>query len=94
MALKRVIPIPLDRRPEILWGLSFEDLPWLVVALIVDVFLWHRIHASLIVRMACLAIPSIPAGCLAWFRLEERTVPEWLWLWFRYQIRPKQYWRK
>ncbi len=93
MALTRVVPIPLERRLEVLWGLTVEDLPWLAGAVIADVAAWHGIPTGLSTRLLVMAMVSLPAGLMAWFRLEERTIPQWIWLWISFQVHPKQYLR-
>lgn len=82
--------MPLTSQPDFLWGLSFEDLPWTAGALIVDVAIWHG-ASTVVHRLLWMAGPSTLAGTMAWLRVEERSIPQWVWLWARYQIRPKRY---
>ncbi len=91
MAVRRVVPVPLEHHPELLWGLRTIDLPWVAGAVIINVVLWHQDLGGLEARLTLMAIPSGVGVALAWIRLSSRSLPEWIWLWARYQLRPKRY---
>jgi hypothetical protein len=93
MAIKRVVPIPLEGGLDVLWGLRFEDLPWLGGTFIVDLGLWHVLHRPLYWRLGCCMLPAGIGAVLTWATWEEQSIRRWIWLWLVYQLRPKKYQR-
>ncbi len=90
MEMKRTVPVPLSRHPDLLWGLKMEDLPWLVGGILVDCLIWRHVTGWGL-RLGLISVPSVVSMGLAWLRVEQRSLARWTWLWFRFHVKPKRF---
>lgn len=90
MVMTRIVSLPLSRDPEILWGLRLQDLMWIVMGAVADLGIWH-LPMAIKWRLAFLAMTSGISAGLAWIRISERTVPEWLGLLVWFYISPRSW---
>lgn len=92
MAVRRQVPLPLARDPDLLWGLSAADVLWPLAGAAVDLGVWklagHR-H-PFVTAIACGGLGAIALG-LAWIRVEGRKVPQWTALAVGFWLRPHLY---
>lgn len=90
MEVERTVSVPLARNPELLWGLTLTDLPWLMGGLFLDTALWHC-RWGLPAKAFGLVTASAVAAAGAWLRLGGNSLLGWSWLVAEFWARPRLY---
>lgn len=90
MDVERTISLPLARNPEILWGLSLTDLPWILSGFPADLAVWH-LNWPWTDKGVALVLISLAAATAAWARIEGESLSHWAGLMARFWLAPKRY---
>ncbi|MCL5116389.1 MAG: hypothetical protein M1272_04500 [Firmicutes bacterium] len=85
----RTVFLPLSHEPEVLFGLRFSDLLWLMGAAAADVGIWRGLRLWPDLRVACLGTISGIGVVLAVARVEDASLPAWIARGVRFWVTPR-----